>query len=136
MTNINDVINQKIEQYAGAMEALAKGNEVKHCIHDWDFVDEPGDEPGEEVLVCLKCGYKLDATDTVNHMTMLESDLANTRAVWNECEAELAARDALIERMTEKIYAGKQVSGRNELITWHLQLRDIANEWKNRESAL
>lgn len=39
--------------------------------------------------------------------------------------------EAMADRLTETVYAGKQVIGRNELITWYLHLTDVANEWQN-----
>lgn len=65
------------------------------CIHNWDFTGEPN----EEVLVCLKCRAKLDATDLINRLNMLERYPANERALYAEKQAELAERNALVEKL-------------------------------------
>lgn len=102
MTRLSEIVDKNVTKYAGAMEALAKGvevsDELKNCIHEWDYTDGPSG-----LFNCQKCGELIDSTDAMNHLNMLEADLANTRAVWNECEAKLAARDALIERF---VYVG------------------------------
>ena len=71
------------------------------CIHDWDFTDDVMFH-----LVCLKCGYKLEDTDILNHMTMLESDLANERNLYAELDK---SSDALAKDLSDLEIAKDQL---------------------------
>ena len=66
-----------------------------NCIHDWDFtLGSTG------LFKCTKCRALLDGMNAINHLNMLESDLANERALYAE-KQDLVKRlaDALEELM-------------------------------------
>ena len=95
MTRLPDIINQNINKYAPAMDALAKGEEMTICVHDWEFAE------GAQHLFCVKCDKTIDGSDIINRLSMLEDDAARLRTEGDEYRAQLAERDALVERLVE-----------------------------------
>lgn len=92
-------------EYAASLESqladakakpVAKGDEMI-CVHDWDYSPDSADT----LFTCLKCGTELYAVDSFNRLNMLEHYVAQFRKEGDEYRAQLAARDALIERLVE-----------------------------------
>ena len=67
-----------------------------NCIHDWDYTDGPSG-----LFNCQKCGELIDSTDAMNRLNMLESDLANERALYAEKQTELAVAEAFIDQLID-----------------------------------
>ena len=62
-----------------------------NCIHDWDYTDGPSG-----LFDCQKCGELIDSTEAMNRLNMLESDLANERALYAE-------KQAFVERLADAL---------------------------------
>lgn len=95
MTNIDDIVNSKINKYARAMEALAKGDEMKSFVPD-ELWDE---------RMRLMSAQPIEAIDAWTKAAKMVSEL----------KVQLASRDALIERLVE---AGEWVAKNYDMLSW------------------
>lgn len=112
MTRLSDVINRNIDKYAGAM-ALAKGVDVSDELKPCPFcgiVPQIDGDPNSEDYVH---GHNLGFVECRNNncpiagayfsaSTQKEATaMWNTRPIEDALRAQLAARDAVIERLME-----------------------------------
>ena len=95
MTPLSDIIDNNINKYAPAMDALAKGeemSELKPCPFCGQEAEESFAGGGN-----IACGNR----DCQAGMLMLYPSVWNTRPIEDALRAQLAERDALIERLVE-----------------------------------
>jgi hypothetical protein len=113
MTNLDNISNQKINKYAGAMEALAKGDEMTDELKRFTREDI-----ADAKLTCLKQlvimdhaiqGKKTDLDYEMEEIYVysIVNKLLEALTEIERLNSQLATRDALIERLVE---AGQELA--------------------------
>lgn len=128
MTQDDSVVIPKI---IDGMVTKEKMSNTKNCIHVWDFAYN------FTAFVCTTCGHILTGSEMINHMTMLESDLANertNRAELKEINKEL--QNQLTSIATRLHHSEAVVRWDNKIFATLKELKDLADESKKEKKGM